>query len=151
MFMRAIVQRVLSSSVTVDKEVVGKINRGFNVLLGIQKEDTEEDINYLVRKIVNLRVFNDENDKMNLSLNDVKGELLIVSQFTLYGDCRKGNRPNFMSALGGDEAKILYECFVEECRKSGLKVETGVFAADMNVSIENDGPVTLLLESKKTF
>ncbi|SFA76973.1 D-aminoacyl-tRNA deacylase [Clostridium frigidicarnis] len=149
--MRAIVQRVLSSSVTVDGEIVGKINKGFNVLLGIQKEDTEDDINYLVRKIVNLRVFNDENDKMNLSLNDVKGELLIVSQFTLYGDCRKGNRPNFMSALGGDEAKKLYECFVEECRKSGLKVETGVFAADMNVSIENDGPVTLLLESKKTF
>ncbi|MEW8956673.1 D-aminoacyl-tRNA deacylase [Clostridium sp.] len=149
--MRAVVQRVLNSKVVVEGEVVGEINRGFNVLLGIHKEDTEDDIKYLVDKIINLRVFTDENDKMNLSLLDVKGELLVVSQFTLYGDCRRGRRPSFIEALGGDEAERLYEIFLEKCRESGLKVEKGIFGADMQVSIENDGPVTLLLESKKTF
>lgn len=149
--MRAVVQRVLNSKVIVSGEVVGEINRGFNVLLGIHKEDTEDDIKYLVDKIINLRVFTDENDKMNLSLLDVKGELLVVSQFTLYGDCRRGRRPSFIEALGGDEAERLYEIFLEKCRESGLRVEKGIFGADMQVSIENDGPVTLLLESKKTF
>ncbi|WP_027634075.1 D-aminoacyl-tRNA deacylase [Clostridium hydrogeniformans] len=149
--MRAVVQRVLSSKVTVSGEIVGEIEKGFNVLLGIQKEDTEDDIKYLVDKIINLRVFTDDNDKMNLSLLDVKGELLIVSQFTLYGDCRRGRRPSFIEALGGEEAERLYEIFLEKCRECGLKVEKGIFGADMKVSIENDGPVTLLLESKKTF
>ena len=106
--MRAVVQRVTSSKVTVNGEVVGSIERGFNVLLGISKDDGEEDIKYIKDKIINLRVFQDENDKMNLSLKDVGGELLIISQFTLYGDCRKGRRPNFMAALGGSEAEVLY-------------------------------------------
>ncbi|CDM69162.1 D-tyrosyl-tRNA(Tyr) deacylase [Clostridium bornimense] len=149
--MRAVVQRVTSSKVTVNGEVVGSIERGFNVLLGISKDDGEEDIKYIKDKIINLRVFQDENDKMNLSLKDVGGELLIISQFTLYGDCRKGRRPNFMAALGGNEAEILYNKFLEEIKKEGIKVEAGIFGADMKVSIENDGPVTLILESKKDF
>ena len=149
--MRAVVQRVTSSKVTVNGEVVGSIKKGFTVLLGISKDDGEEDIKYIKDKIINLRVFQDENDKMNLSLRDVGGELLIISQFTLYGDCRKGRRPNFMEALGGSEAEILYNKFLEEIKKEGIKVETGIFGADMKVSIENDGPVTLILESKKDF
>lgn len=149
--MRAVVQRVLNSKVTVDGKVVGEIGRGFNVLLGIHKEDGIEDINYLSEKIVNLRVFEDENGKLNKSLLEVGGELLIVSQFTLYGDCRKGRRPNFMDALGGEEAKILYKTFIDKCKTYGVKVEEGIFGADMKVSIENDGPVTLMLESNKTF
>lgn len=149
--MRAVVQRVLNSKVTVDGKVIGEIQRGFNVLLGIHKEDSIEDINYLAEKIINLRVFEDENGKLNKSLLEVGGELLIVSQFTLYGDCRKGRRPNFMDALGGDEAKTLYKTFVDKCKTYGVKVEEGVFGADMKVSIENDGPVTLLLESTKAF
>lgn len=149
--MRAVVQRVTSSQVVVDGQIVGKINKGFNVLIGISKEDTLEDLKYIKDKVVGLRVFEDENDKMNLSLKDVGGELLLISQFTLYGDCRKGRRPNFMAAQGGEEAKKLYEIFVEMCKAEDIKVETGVFGAHMEVSIENDGPVTLLLESNKTF
>lgn len=149
--MRAVVQRVTYSSVEVDGEIVGEINRGFNVLLGISKEDTEEDMKYIKDKIVNLRVFSDENDKMNLSLLDVKGELLLISQFTLYGDARKGRRPNFMNALGGDEARVFYEKFIGMMKETGLKVETGVFGADMKVDIKNDGPVTILLDSSKAF
>ena len=110
--MRAVVQRVTYSSVEVDGEIVGEINKGFNVLLGISKEDTEEDMKYIKDKIINLRVFSDENDKMNLSLLDIKGELLLISQFTLYGDARKGRRPNFMNALGGEEAKKFYDKFI---------------------------------------
>ncbi|MGL4453389.1 MAG: D-aminoacyl-tRNA deacylase [Sarcina sp.] len=149
--MRAVVQRVTSSQVVVDGQIVGKINKGFNVLLGISKEDTLDDLKYIKDKVIGLRVFEDENGKMNLSLKDVGGELLLISQFTLYGDCRKGRRPNFMAAQGGEKAKKLYETFVEMCKEEDLKVETGIFGADMKVSIENDGPVTLLLESNKTF
>ena len=149
--MRAVVQRVTSSKVVVDGNIVGEISKGFNVLLGISREDTLEDLKYIKDKVTNLRVFEDENDKLNLSLKDVGGELLLISQFTLYGDCRKGRRPNFMAAQGGDEAKKLYDTFVDMCKEEDIKVETGVFGADMKVSIENDGPVTLLLESKKTF
>ena len=149
--MRAVVQRVTSSSVTVDEKVIGSINEGFNVLIGICKDDTIEDLKYIKDKIINLRVFEDENDKMNLSLLDIKGDILAISQFTLYGDCRKGRRPNFMNAMGGDEAKALYEEFVKMLKESGLKVETGEFGAHMNVEIENDGPVTILLDSKKEF
>ncbi len=149
--MRAVVQRVKESSVTVDGKVVGSIAKGLNVLLGIAKEDKEEDIIYLKDKIINLRIFEDLQGKMNLSLKDVEGELIIISQFTLYGDCRKGRRPNFMDALGGEDAEELYDSFVQHCKAEGLKVETGVFGAEMEVMIVNDGPVTVLLESKKTF
>ena len=149
--MRAVVQRVTYSSVEVDGVIVGEINKGFNVLLGISKEDTEEDMKYIKDKIVNLRVFSDENDKMNLSLLDIKGELLLISQFTLYGDARKGRRPNFMNALGGEEAKKFYDKFIEMMKETGLKVQTGIFGADMKVDIKNDGPVTILLDSSRNF
>lgn len=149
--MRVVVQRVNSSKVTVEDEIVGSINKGLNLLIGISKEDTEEDLLYLKDKILNLRIFEDENDKMNLSLLDVKGEILAISQFTLYGDCRKGRRPNFMEAEGGERARTLYERFVELLRESNLKVETGKFGAHMVVDIQNDGPVTLMLDSKKKF
>ena len=149
--MRAVVQRVTYSSVEVDGVIVGEINKGFNVLLGISKEDTEEDMKYIKDKIINLRIFSDENDKMNLSLLDIQGELLLISQFTLYGDARKGRRPNFMNALGGEEAKSFYDKFVEIMKETGLKVETGIFGADMKVDIKNDCPVTILLDSSKNF
>ena len=149
--MRAVVQRVTYSSVEVDGEIVGEINKGFNVLLGISKEDTEEDMKYIKDKIINLRVFSDENDKMNLSLLDIKGEILLISQFTLYGDARKGRRPNFMNALGGEEAKKFYDKFIEMMKETGLKVQTGIFGADMKVDIKNDGPVTILLDSSRNF
>ena len=149
--MRAVVQRVTYSSVEVDGVIVGEINKGFNVLLGISKEDTEEDMKYIKDKIINLRIFSDENDKMNLSLLDIQGELLLISQFTLYGDARKGRRPNFMNALGGEEAKNFYDKFVEMMKETGLKVETGIFGANMKVDIKNDGPVTILLDSSKNF
>lgn len=149
--MRAVIQRVTSSSVSVDGKMVGEIGLGFNVLVGISKEDTLEDLKYIKDKIINLRVFQDENDKMNLSLLDIKGEILVISQFTLYGDCRKGRRPNFMEAQGGQEAIKLYKEFLELLKTSDLKVEAGEFGADMKVQINNDGPVTILLDSKRSF
>lgn len=149
--MRAVVQRVSSSKVVVDDSVIGSIGRGVNVLIGISKEDTEEDLIYIRDKVINLRIFEDENSKMNLSLLDIKGEILAISQFTLYGDCRKGRRPNFMNAEGGERVKELYNRFIELLKESKLKVETGEFGADMKVDIQNDGPVTLLLESKRNF
>ncbi|MCB2288973.1 D-tyrosyl-tRNA(Tyr) deacylase [Clostridium sp. CS001] len=148
--MRAVVQRVKSSKVEVDGKVVSEIGFGLNVLLGICEEDTQEDIKFLVDKILNLRIF-EEDEKMNKSLIDVGGELLVVSQFTLYGDCRKGRRPNFMRALGGEQAKELYLEFVKQCVDALGDVKTGDFGEDMQVYIQNDGPVTLLLESKKDF
>ena len=149
--MRAVVQRVSSSNVKVNGEIIGSIGRGLNVLIGISNDDTIEDIKYIKDKIVNLRIFEDENDKMNFSVLDVKGELLIISQFTLYGDCRKGRRPNFMNAKGGEEAKVLYLKLIEMLQETGLNVQTGEFGADMKVDIQNDGPVTLLLDSTKEF
>lgn len=149
--MRAVVQRVSSSSVAVNGEVVGKINEGLNILIGISKEDTLEDLKYIKDKVINLRIFEDEDYKMNQSLLDVKGEILVISQFTLYGDCRKGRRPNFMNAKGGEEAKVLYNEFVSMLKETGLKIETGEFGADMKVDIQNDGPVTILLDSFKQF
>ena len=149
--MRAVVQRVSSSRVTVDERVTGEVKKGLLVLLGVTHDDTSKDVDYMVDKVTNLRIFEDENDKMNLSLLDIKGDILAISQFTLYGDCRKGRRPNFMNAMGGDEAKALYEEFVKMLKESGLKIETGEFGAHMNVEIENDGPVTILLDSKKEF
>lgn len=149
--MRAVVQRVSSSKVTVDDKVIGSIGKGINILLGINKEDTIEDLKYIKDKVINLRIFEDENDKLNLSLLDIKGEILVISQFTLYGDCRKGRRPNFMNAMGGDLAKDMYIKFVDMLKEEGLKVEQGEFGAHMHVDIQNDGPVTLLLESNKDF
>lgn len=149
--MRAVVQRVTKSSVAVSNVIIGKINAGFNVLVGFSKDDTIEDLKYIKDKIINLRVFQDDNDKMNLSLLDVKGEILIISQFTLYGDCRKGRRPNFMTALGGEDAEALYVKFINMMKESGLKVECGKFGADMKVEIHNDGPVTILLDSTRNF
>ncbi|MEG1871056.1 MAG: D-aminoacyl-tRNA deacylase [Peptostreptococcaceae bacterium] len=149
--MRAIVQRVKKSSVKVDGEIVGSIEKGLNVLIGISQEDTLDDLKYIVDKVVNLRIFHDENDKMNLSVKDISGEILAISQFTLYGDCRKGRRPNFMNALGGTEAEILYNKFINMLRETNIKIETGVFGAHMDVEIQNDGPVTILLDSKKGF
>ena len=147
--MRVVIQRVKNASVEIDGNVNGKINTGFLVLLGIASTDTKQDVDYLVKKVVNLRVFSDENDKMNLSLKDVNGELLVISQFTLYGNCREGNRPSFIEAAKPDVAIPLYEYFVEECKKQISVVETGVFGADRKVSLLNDGPVTIIIESKK--
>ena len=149
--MRAVVQRVTSSKVIVNQKTIGEIKMGFNVLIGISKDDNLEDLNYIKDKILNLRVFQDEDDKMNLSIKDVEGEILVISQFTLYGDCRKGRRPNFMNAMGGNLAEEFYEKFVSLLKESGLKIETGEFGADMKVDIQNDGPVTILLDSKKNF
>ena len=146
--MKLVVQRVKNASVDVDNKTVGKIDKGFLVLLGIKSTDTKQEADYLVRKLINLRVFTDENDKMNLALKDVNGELLIISQFTLYGDCKKsGNRPSFSDAAKPDIAIPLYEYFVDECKKQISKVETGIFGADMKVSLLNDGPVTIIIES----
>lgn len=149
--MRAVVQRVKKSSVKVDGEIVGSIEKGINVLIGICEDDNLDDLKYIVDKIVNLRIFHDDNDKMNLSVKDIKGDILAISQFTLYGDCRRGRRPNFMSALGGNEAEKIYNKFIEMLRETGIKIETGVFGAHMDVEIQNDGPVTILLDSKKVF
>ncbi|MEA4847000.1 MAG: D-aminoacyl-tRNA deacylase [Clostridiaceae bacterium] len=147
--MRAVIQRVNSGSVTVDGNRVGSIGKGFVVLLGVSEKDTEADVLYMVDKIVNLRIFEDGNEKMNLSLPDIRGELLVVSQFTLYGDCRKGRRPNFMNAARPEKAEELYKDFVQRCREMGVKTETGTFQAYMKVDIENDGPVTIIVDSEK--
>ena len=144
--MRAVVQRVSSSKVTVDGEVTGEINKGLLVLLGVTHEDTSKDVDYIIDKVLNLRIFEDENEKMNLSLKDVGGELLVVSQFTLYGDASKGRRPSYIKALGGDKATLLYDEFNNKLRDKGIEVGTGIFGADMKVSLINDGPVTILLE-----
>jgi len=146
--MRVVVQRVKHASVTINGTVNGKINNGFLVLLGIQSTDSEQDVDYLVKKVTNLRIFSDENDKMNLSLKDVNGELLIVSQFTLYANCKEGNRPSFVEAAKPDVAIPLYEYFVSECKKIIPVVETGIFGADMKVELLNDGPVTIIMDSK---
>jgi D-tyrosyl-tRNA(Tyr) deacylase len=149
--MRAVVQRVNHSSVIVDGKVVGEIGKGLNVLLGVEEGDSEKDVGYMVEKIVNLRIFEDDQEKMNLSLLDVKGEMLCISQFTLMGDCRKGRRPSFSSAARPDDANALYEQFVKEVGLAGIRVETGQFQAHMVVDIQNDGPVTLLVDSKRGF
>ena len=144
--MRIVLQRVTSASVTVDGEVTGQIGTGYLVLLGVGQGDTEEDCRRLADKLINLRIFSDENGKINLSLADVGGELLVVSQFTLYADCRRGNRPNFIQAGKPDEAERLYNYFADYCRSKGKHVETGIFGADMKVELVNDGPFTIVLE-----
>ncbi|MDE6835116.1 MAG: D-tyrosyl-tRNA(Tyr) deacylase [Ruminococcus sp.] len=144
--MKIVLQRVTHASVTVDGSVTGKIDTGYLILFGAGKEDTQEDCRRLADKIINLRIFSDENGKINLSLKDVGGSLLIVPQFTLYADCRKGNRPNFIQAGSPDSANSLFEYFTEYCRSKGQHVETGIFGADMKVELLNDGPFTIILE-----
>lgn len=144
--MKIVVQRVKEAEVKVEGKTVGKIEKGFLVLLGVTHNDTKEQADYLVKKLCKLRVFTDENDKMNLGLKDINGELLIVSQFTLYADCSQGNRPSFTEAARPDQANELYEYFCSECEKNDIHVEKGIFGADMKVSLLNDGPVTIIIE-----
>lgn len=145
--MRLVLQRVSNARVEVGGEVTGSIEKGLLVLVGVERSDSRADVDYLVDKVAGLRVFSDNAGKMNLSLRDIGGSLLVVSQFTLYADCRKGRRPSFDLAAGPELASELYEYFVESARKTGLAVETGVFQADMNVHLVNQGPVTIILES----
>ncbi|MFK7778960.1 MAG: D-aminoacyl-tRNA deacylase [Gimesia sp.] len=151
--MRAVVQRVsrASASVTVNGEITGQIEQGFLVLLGVDQDDTQDDVIYLAKKSVGLRVFEDADGKMNLALADVKGKMLVVSQFTLLGDCRKGRRPSFVNAARPEQANTLYQSFVAEVKGQGIEVETGRFQEHMDVELVNDGPITLLLDSKKQF
>jgi D-aminoacyl-tRNA deacylase len=149
--MRAVVQRVIKSDVTVEGVVTGAIEKGFLVFLGVEDDDTSKDAEYMADKIVGLRIFEDNDGKMNLSILEVGGEILAVSQFTLLGDCRKGRRPSFIKAARPELANPLYQEFVNQCRQRGLRVAEGVFQAEMLVRIENDGPVTLLIDSKKAF
>ena len=147
--MRALIQRVSSANVKVDQEVIGEIEQGLLVLLGVEQEDTDDDIDWLVRKILSIRIFSDHDGKMNLSLSDVNGHLLVVSQFTLHASTKKGNRPSFIKAAKPEMANLMYQDFVGLCRQSGAKVETGRFAADMKVELVNDGPVTIWIDSKQ--
>jgi len=148
---RAVIQRVNFSSVIVEGQTIGEIKAGLNVLLGVEEGDGNQDVAYMAEKIVNLRIFEDADEKMNLSLLDVKGEMLCISQFTLLGDCRKGRRPNFMSAAKPDIANSLYEGFVTAVEQFGVRVQTGQFQAHMIVDIQNDGPVTVIIDSRKNF
>ena len=145
--MKFVIQRVSHASVTVHEETIGRINQGYLVLIGVGKEDTREDADRLVKKMIGLRIFSDENGKINKSLKDVNGGLLLVSQFTLYADCRHGKRPGFTEAAGPDMANELYEYIIESCKKEVAVVERGEFGADMKVELLNDGPFTILLES----
>lgn len=149
--MRAVVQRVKEAEIEVNGQIVGSTGKGCLVYLGVGKEDSEKDVEFIADKLVNLRIFADENEKMNLSVLDVGAAILLVSQFTLYGDCRKGRRPGFDSAGEPETAERLYEKTIEAVRQKGVPVETGVFAAHMDVASVNDGPVTFLLDSKKMF
>ncbi|MFR0823450.1 MAG: D-aminoacyl-tRNA deacylase [Clostridia bacterium] len=144
--MKLVIQRVKEASVAVENKTVGAIQKGYLVLLGVGPEDTKESVDYLVQKLIKLRVFEDENGKMNLALKDVQGQLLIISQFTLYADCTQGNRPSFINAAKPEQANLLYEYFIEKCEKEQIYVQHGIFGADMQVSLINDGPVTILLE-----
>ncbi len=149
--MRAVVQRVSSAKVTVGETTTGKIERGLLVLLGIAQDDTEQDVIYTARKVIGLRIFEDDAGKMNRSLSEIGGAMLVVSQFTLYGDCRKGRRPSFIHAARPELAIVLYESFCAEVRGHGIPVELGIFQEHMDVHLVNDGPVTLLIDSRKEF
>ena len=145
-FMRLVIQRVKNAKVDIDGKTVSSIGKGLLVLLGVTHEDTKETVDYLVKKLCKLRVFEDENGKMNLSIKEVEGKLLIVSQFTLYADCSRGNRPSFVNAAKPDFANELYEYFCEKCKEEQIEVQKGIFGADMKVRLLNDGPVTIILE-----
>lgn len=145
--MKIVIQRVTNANVKVNSETVGEIKQGLVVLVGISDEDTEEIVKQMVRKIANLRIFTDDNGKMNLSIKDINGELLIISQFTLYADCTKGNRPSFSNAGKPEHANRLYEYFIEAAKESEIHTEHGIFGADMKISLVNDGPVTITLET----
>lgn len=147
--MRAIIQKVREASVVVENEKVSEIGPGFMVLLGVKDTDNKEDLAYIKKKISNLRIFEDDDEKMNLSLKDVGGEILVVSQFTLYGDVRKGNRPSFTESAKADKAKEYYEILIDELKEEGFNVKTGVFQTHMQVSLTNDGPVTIILDSER--
>lgn len=146
--MRIVIQRVSKASVSIDEEVVGQIARGFMVLVGVEEADSQEDVDYLVRKTANMRIFEDEEGKMNISLKDVGGQVLSISQFTLHANTKKGNRPSFVDAARPDHSLPLYEAYNEGIRQEGLTVETGEFGADMQISLINDGPVTIIIDSK---
>lgn len=145
--MKVVIQRVTKSTVTVDNKIVGKINKGLNVLVGFTDTDTISDLEYLKRKILNLRIFDDENGIMNKSIKEINGKILLVSQFTLYADTKKGNRPSYIKALNGEKAVVLYNQFIEML-STEIEVETGIFGANMQVEIENDGPITIIIDSK---
>lgn len=147
--MKFVIQRVTESSVSVDGTVIGQIGKGFMVLIGVAESDTEEIADKLIRKLIGLRIFEDENGKTNLSLADVNGELLLISQFTLYANCKKGNRPSFVDAGNPDKANALYEYIISKCSEQVDIVETGSFGADMKISLVNDGPFTIILDSEK--
>lgn len=144
--MKLVIQRVSEASVKIDGKVVGSIGRGFLVLIGVGQNDTKEEADYYIKKMIGLRIFEDENGKTNLALKDVNGELLLVSQFTLYANCKKGNRPSFIEAGSPDQAEALYQYMIEECKKQVPVVQTGEFGADMKVSLVNDGPFTVILD-----
>ena len=144
--MKLVIQRVANAQVEVDKKIVGKINKGYLVLFGVKEGDTIDQADALAEKLCKLRIFEDENEKMNLSINAEEGELLIVSQFTLYANCEKGNRPSFVEAMEPKKANEMYEYFIERCKEKVKKVERGIFGADMKVTLLNDGPVTIILE-----
>jgi D-tyrosyl-tRNA(Tyr) deacylase len=144
---RVVLQRVSRASVTVRNTVTGKIGAGIVILLGIREEDTENDVRWMAEKCLNLRIFEDDTGKLNKSLLDIRGDILVISQFTLYGDCRKGRRPSFTEAASPDRAEMLYQSFVDRLRKLNLRVETGIFAAKMRVEIHNEGPVTMIIDS----
>lgn len=149
--MRAVVQRVSKASVTVDHKIIGQINRGLLVLVGIKADDTEKDMDYIINKIQGLRIFEDTEGRMNISVKDIQGSILIVPNFTLYGDARKGARPSFIASGSIEEAEEKYRIFIRKLEKVDIPVETGKFQADMQVELVNDGPVTILLDSEKTF
>ena len=147
--MKFVIQRVNNASVTIDEKIVGKINKGFLVLIGVSNDDTKEIADKMIKKLIGMRIFDDENGKTNLALADVDGELLLVSQFTLYANCKKGNRPSFINAGAPDMANEMYEYIIEKCREQVKVVETGEFGADMKVKLENDGPFTIVLDSNQ--
>ena len=147
--MKFVIQRVNNASVTIDEKIVGKINKGFLVLIGVSNDDTKEIADKMIKKLIGMRIFEDENGKTNLALADVDGELLLVSQFTLYANCKKGNRPSFINAGAPDMANEMYEYIIEKCREMVKVVETGEFGADMKVKLENDCPFTIVLDSEQ--